>query len=138
MADSVRSGGVRVVALVAALLGCVHLVGGTYGVLTNALPSATVVLAGGQAVLGALLLPASIGLVRGAQWGRWIGVITFGAIAVLQLLPLLAGVTLAVPLAGILISGTCSLYLLLATDSFGQRDDGRPLNEDTDPHDFVR
>ncbi|WP_276278226.1 hypothetical protein [Haloarcula regularis] len=70
--------------------------------------------------------------------GRWVGVTAFGGIGVLQILPLLAGATLAVPLAGVVLSTGASLYLLLAGEAFGADDDGRALTEDTNPHEFVR
>jgi hypothetical protein len=72
-----------------------------------------------------------------ASWGRLLGIVTFGGLAVVQLLPLLSGTTFAVPLAGILLSASCALYLVLASEAFGT-DDGHVLTEETNPHEFVR
>lgn len=137
VADTQRSPGV-VAAAIAGLLGALHLAGGTATVVLAAVPPAEAVLALARAVLGGILLPTVAGLASGAGWSRSLGVVAFAGLAVVQLLPLLAGATLAVPLAGILLSGTCALYLVLAPGEFTDGDDGRPISEDTDPHDFVR
>jgi hypothetical protein len=129
--------GLYVVAALALGLGAVHVVTGAVETLATS-GTAPLVLAVGRALLGLLLLPAGIGIARRRIWGRWVGVTAFGGIAVLQILPLLAGATLAAPLAGIFLATGASLYLLLAGEAFGADDDGRALTEDTNPHEFVR
>ncbi|MFC7019526.1 MULTISPECIES: hypothetical protein [Haloarcula] len=129
--------GLSVVAALALGLGAVHVFTGTVETLA-ATGTAPLVLAVGRALLGLLLLPAGVGVALRRTWGRWVGVTAFVGIAVLQILPLLAGSTLAVPLAGTFLATGASLYLLLAGEAFGADDDGRALTEDTNPHEFVR
>ena len=128
--------GLYVVAALALGLGAVHVFTGAVETLA-ATGTAPLVLAVGRALLGLLLLPAGVGVALRRTWGRWVGVTAFGGIAVLQILPLLAGATLAVPLAGILLATGNALYLTFAGEAF-ESDDGRALTEDTNPHEFVR
>lgn len=130
--------GLYAVAALALGLGGVHVLSGALGLVSSLGSPGALVLAGSQAVLGLLLVPAGVGLALRRPWSRWVGVVAFGGIAVVQLLPLLAGSTVAVPFAGVLLSTGCSLYLLLAGEAFGQGDDDRALSEDTNPHEFVR
>ena len=138
MADRDRSAGVLVVAGVAAVLGVLHLASGTLALAMGSSQPAGAVLAGSRTVLGVILLPTAVGLARGAPWSRALGLVAFGGIAVVQLLPLVAGATLAVPLAGILLAASSGLYLLLAPGEFGDESGERAVTKDTDPHDFVR
>ncbi|WP_424003241.1 hypothetical protein ACOZ4I_03930 [Haloarcula salina] len=138
MVDDHGEVGLYAVAALALGLGAVHVLSGVLGLVSSLGAAGALVLAGSRTVLGLLLIPAGVGLALRKPWSRWVGVVAFGGIAVVQLLPLLAGTTLAVPLAGVLLSTGCSLYLLLAGEAFEKADDGRVLTEDTDPHEFVR
>ncbi|MFC7251306.1 hypothetical protein ACFQJ5_15895 [Halomicroarcula sp. GCM10025324] len=128
--------GLTVVAVLALGYGVVNTASGVLALL-SAVGVASLVLAFAQAALGVLLVPAGVGVALRAPWGRRLGIVALGGLAVVQLLPLLSGATFAVPLAGILLSATCALYLLLAGEAFGT-DDGRVLTEETNPHEFVR
>jgi hypothetical protein len=137
MAGGSDSVGVAAVGAVAGVLGLVHVASGGLVVLAGAATTGALVLAVARFVLGLFLLPTAVGLLRGVPWSRWVGVVGLGGLAVVQFLPLLAGETMAVPLAGILLSSACALYLLLAGQEFDGIDE-RAIGEDTDPHDFVR
>mgnify|MGYP000368422905 CR=1 FL=1 len=138
MVDNHGEAGLYAVAALALALGVVHALSGLLGLVSAVGSAGALVLAGSRAVLGLLLVPAGVGVALGKPWGRWVGAVAFGGIAVVQLLPLVTGSTFAVPLAGVLLSIGCSLYLLLAGEAFERGDDGRVLTEDTDPHEFVR
>ncbi len=129
--------GVPGAAGLATFLGGLHLALGTLELLAGQPSLPATLLSLNQVVLGAILLPTAVGLARGKPWSRYLGVVAFAGIAVVQLLPLLSGATLAVPLLGILLGSGAALYLLLAPGEF-REDEGRVLTEDTDPHDFVR
>lgn len=137
MADGSGSAGVAVVAVVAGLTGVLHVALGSTALVAGDAATAGAVLALARVVLGGTLLPAAVGLLGGAPWSRYLGVVAFGGLAVVGLLGPLSGATLAVPLAGVFLAGACALYLLFAPGEFGT-DDGRPIDEDSDPHDFVR
>ncbi|WP_254279098.1 hypothetical protein [Haloarcula marina] len=136
MSPRSSSTGLPVVAVLALGYGVVTVLSGAGGLLT-AIGVASLVVAGAQAALGVLLLPAGVGIAMRASWGRLLGIVAFGGVAVVQLLPLLSGETFAVPLAGVFLSTACALYLALAGEAFGT-DDERVLTEDTNPHEFVR
>ncbi|MDS0278193.1 hypothetical protein NDI85_10335 [Halomicroarcula sp. S1AR25-4] len=137
MVDDSGEAKLYVLAALALSLGVVHVVSGTVTVLA-AISVGVLVLGGCQAALGLFLVPAGVGIALRRPWGRWVGVVAFGGIAVVQLLPFLSGTTLAIPVAGVLLSTGCSLYLLLAGEAFQRDDDGRVLTEDTNPHEFRR
>ncbi|RLM36991.1 hypothetical protein [Haloarcula sp. Atlit-120R] len=137
MLDNHGEAGLYAVAVLALALGGVHTLGGL--TLVSSLGSAgTLIRAGSQAVLGLLLIPTGVALALRKPWSRWVGVVAFGGIAVVQLLPLVTGATFAIPLAGVLLATGCALYLLLAGEAFETADDARALTEDTNPHEFVR
>ncbi|KOX92389.1 hypothetical protein AMS69_13525 [Haloarcula rubripromontorii] len=137
MLDNHGEAGLYAVALLALGLGGVHVLSG--GLTLVSLGSAgAMIRAGSQAVLGLLLVPTGVALVFRKPWSRWVGVVAFGGIAVVQLLPLVTGTTFAVPLAGVLLATGCSLHLLLAGEAFETEADDRALTEDTNPHEFVR
>ncbi|MHB9288533.1 hypothetical protein ACKVMT_15995 [Halobacteriales archaeon Cl-PHB] len=129
--------GVYAPAALAILLGGLHLVLGGLDLGAGPPTLAATLVALNQVVLGGLLLPTAVGLARGRPWSRFLGVVCFSGIALVQLLPLVSGESPAVPLLGILLGSSAALYLVLAPGAFGE-DDGRDLDEDTDPHDFVR
>ncbi len=137
MADRTGSPGIGVVVVLAGVLGVVHLGLGGLSLLGGPSTTAATVIALSQAILGGLLLPTAAGLAMTAPWGRYLGIVTFGGIAVVQLLPLLAG-ALAVPLLGIGLAGGSAVYLVVAGEVFREGDDERPISEATDPHRFVR
>jgi hypothetical protein len=138
MADGTDSPGLGVVVVLAGVLGVVHLGLGGLSLFGGLATTAATVLAVSQAVLGGLLFPTAAGLAMAAPWGRYLGIVTFGGIAVVQLLPLLAGETLAVPLLGIGLAGGSALYLIVAGEVFGDEGDERAISQETDPHRFVR
>ncbi|MBV0900718.1 hypothetical protein [Haloarcula salina] len=138
MVDDHGEAGLYAVAALALGLGAVHTLSGVLGLVSSLGSPGALVLAVSQAVLGLLLVPAGVGLALRKPWSRWVGVVAFGGLAVVQLLPLLTGSTVAVPLAGVLLATGSSLYLMLAGEAFESGDDGRVLTEDTDPHEFVR
>ncbi|WP_276272687.1 hypothetical protein [Haloarcula litorea] len=137
MSPTSDGSGLAVVAALAFGLGLVQAAAGTLGLLSGGRPPA-LVLAGAQAVLGLCLLPTGVGVLRRRPWGRALGVVAFGGVAVVQSLPLLAGATFAVPLVGIALATACWLWLLLAGGAFPEGGDDRALTEETDPHEFVR
>lgn len=138
MTDEPRDAGLGVVLILAGVLGIVHLALGSIELLRGRPTTAATILSGARAFLGLLLLPTVVGLIVGAPWARYLGVVGLGGIAVVQLLPLLAGPPVAAPLAGIVLAGGGALYLLLAPEEFDSEDDTRPISEDTDPHRFMR
>jgi hypothetical protein len=124
-------------AALAIVLGGLHLVLGVADLAGGEPSLAATLVALNQVVLGGLLLPTAVGLARGRPWSRFLGVVCFSGLALVQLLPLVSGASPAVPLLGILVGSTAALYLVLAPGAFSPND-GRDVDEDTDPHDFVR
>jgi len=137
MLDNHGEAGLYAVALLALGLGGVHVLSGVL-TLVSLGSAGAMIRAGSQAVLGLLLVLTGVALALRKPWSRWVGVVAFGGIAVVQLLPLVTGTTFAVPLAGVLLATGCSLYLLLAGEAFETEGDDRALTEDTNPHEFVR
>ncbi|MBV0925062.1 hypothetical protein KTS45_12730 [Halomicroarcula limicola] len=138
MASNSDARALSLLAVLACVLGMVHAASGVIALL-SALGVGALVLGGSQLVLGLLLVPAGVGIGYRKSRGRWLGIVCFAGIAIVQVLPLLSGSELAVPLAGVLLSVGSSLYLLLAGEAFESGDgDSRVLTEDTDPHEFVR
>ncbi|WP_135304063.1 hypothetical protein [Haloarcula amylovorans] len=138
MASNSDARGVFLLAVLACVFGLVHAVSGVI-VLLSALSIGAFALGGSQLVLGLLLVPAGVGITYRRSWGRWLGIVCFAGIAIVQALPLLSGSEIAVPLAGLFLSVGSSIYLLLAGEAFENGDDNsRVLTEDTDPHEFVR
>ena len=126
------------VVIVAGVLGLANAALGALALAAGQPTTAATTIAVARTVLGALLLPTVVGLVAGAAWSRPVGVVALGGIALVELLPLLAGETLAVPLLGILLASVSALYLLLAPGEFASEEEDRALDADTDPHRFVR
>lgn len=138
MTDGVGAGGRGVAALVAVFLGTFAMLSGWFDLFTGASETlAGTILAIGRVLLGTVLLPTAWGLVRGRLWSRYLGIVAFGGIAIVQFLPMVAGATAVAPLGGVVLAGICALYLIFAGSAFGSGDDGR-ISEDTNPHFFMR
>lgn len=131
--------GIYVAAGLAVLLGGLNAVIAGSGLIEGGTESTVTIRLASRLVLGVLLVPTAFGLATGAPWSRYVGIVAFGGLAVVQILPLVSGTDPAVPLLGILVAATCSVYLLLAPGAFdADGDDDRPIDEETDPHRFVR
>ncbi|MFC6974024.1 hypothetical protein ACFQL1_04020 [Halomicroarcula sp. GCM10025709] len=128
----------HVVAAVAVGLGLVQAASGAVSLLFGLGSLPTTLLALAQGVAGLVLVPAGVGIALRKGWGRTLGIVAFGGVAVLQLTPLIGGATVGVPLVGLAVSVGSSLYLLLASEAFADAEDTRPLSKDESAHEFVR
>ncbi|MBX0295075.1 hypothetical protein [Haloarcula nitratireducens] len=138
MASNSDARALSLLAVLACVFGLVHTASGIITLL-SAISIGTLVLGGSRLALGLLLVPAGVGIGYRKPWGRWLGIGCFAGLAIVQVLPLLSGSEIAVPLAGIFLWVGSSLYLLLSGEVFENGDDdSRVLTEDTNPHEFIR
>ena len=137
MVRSRGRGGIAVVAVLAFVYGVLTVLGGATGVVAGPATALGLVVSVTKLLLGALLLPTSVGLVWGRRWGQLLGIVAFFGIPAVQLLPVFLGVTYAVPVLGIALSTACGLYLSLASEEFRSEDAERPTPESDDEQEYT-
>lgn len=125
-----RSAGIAGVAALGFLLGALTFVGAVGRIAAAGGTPVDTVAAVGLLVVSLLLMPAAVLLVRRNRLGQYLGVVGFGGIAVLQVLPAVAGGRSGVPLLGVAVAVGCTTYLSLSSEEFDAAGDGPVVPED--------
>jgi hypothetical protein len=125
-----RSAGIAGVAFVGFLLGALTFVGavGRLGATDGTVVDTVATV--GLLVVSLLLMPAAVLLVRRDRRGQYLGVVGFGGIAVLDVLPAVAGGRSGVPLLAVAVAVGCTLYLSLSSEEFDADGGGRTVPGD--------
>jgi hypothetical protein len=125
-----RSAGIAGVALLGFLLGALTFAGAVGRLAAAGGTVVDTVAAVGLLVASLLLMPAAVLLVRRDRRGQYLGVVGFAGIAVLDVLPAVAGGRSGVSVLGVGTAVFCALYLSLASEEFDAATDGPAVPED--------